>query len=428
MFLKYLLFVVFTELELETISFEKKETETLKLVQIVYRHGDRTPTKIIPGDKYDITFWPEGLGQLMNRGKERLYRKGQFLKNRYSKFLKSPRQVYSRSGAAERCLASSAYLLSGLLPPEDHWKWSRGLGELWQAIPIETIPKELDELLEFNYGSCPLVDVISKEIEASIDCQKNLNQFNDLFQTITAHFDVEINSTLDARFIASTLLVEKENGFLQDWLNKSDYDRLEEVKRMAYHYQFFNQTIVRIIAGKLLGHLATNMIEFTEKEMKESEKKSEKSFFVYTTHDTELAALLSTMGVFDCDCPPYVAMVMFELYHNKADDSHFVKMLYHNSSDIDFDIDCIDEKDPKCGLHSLLETTACGENCSLEQFNSTFEHLFYDDRQKECQIELTPLIGQYSTDNSLKVMLIGLGIGFFVSVILFSGMLLTLRL
>lgn len=32
----------------------------------MYRHGDRNPTMQNPGDKYDISYWPEGWGELTN--------------------------------------------------------------------------------------------------------------------------------------------------------------------------------------------------------------------------------------------------------------------------------------------------------------------------------------------------------------------------
>lgn len=32
----------------------------------IYRHGDRNPVQMYPGDQYDISYWPEGWGQLNN--------------------------------------------------------------------------------------------------------------------------------------------------------------------------------------------------------------------------------------------------------------------------------------------------------------------------------------------------------------------------
>lgn len=42
----------------------------LVLVQIVFRHGDRTPTSVYPKDAYGPAFWNKygGLGQLSQKG------------------------------------------------------------------------------------------------------------------------------------------------------------------------------------------------------------------------------------------------------------------------------------------------------------------------------------------------------------------------
>lgn len=47
------------------------DLNTLKHVQIVHTHGDRTPSKFVQNDPFSIVphFWPEGIGQLTYLGK-----------------------------------------------------------------------------------------------------------------------------------------------------------------------------------------------------------------------------------------------------------------------------------------------------------------------------------------------------------------------
>lgn len=54
----------------------------------VFRHGPRTPADTYPTDEYiNEQFFPYGWGQLTNEGKEFMFESGEWLKERYGKFL-----------------------------------------------------------------------------------------------------------------------------------------------------------------------------------------------------------------------------------------------------------------------------------------------------------------------------------------------------
>ena len=96
------------------------ETSTLKLLQILHRHGERTPLVFIDDDPFgDQKYWPMGLGQLTLKGKYRMYKLGEFFRKNYSGFFKTidRRQVYSRSSIEHRCIESGSVFLSGAFPP-----------------------------------------------------------------------------------------------------------------------------------------------------------------------------------------------------------------------------------------------------------------------------------------------------------------------
>ena len=132
------------------------DISTLKLLQIVQRHGDRSPSDFPPNDPFsDDKYWPEGQGYLTSNGMYRLYKVGEFIRQEYNGFLGdkySPREVYARSSAAERCIQSMANLLAGAYPPKaPDMQWNRGvdasLGRLWQPIPINTVLDKKEDLL-----------------------------------------------------------------------------------------------------------------------------------------------------------------------------------------------------------------------------------------------------------------------------------------
>lgn len=59
----------------------------LILVQVVFRHGDRTPCWFYKKDRYQPKDFPEGKCRLINRGKERLFKSGQVFRERYHQYL-----------------------------------------------------------------------------------------------------------------------------------------------------------------------------------------------------------------------------------------------------------------------------------------------------------------------------------------------------
>ena len=97
------------------------DTSTLQLLQILHRHGDRTPYKFPVNDPYanhTEKYWPAGIGQLTLQGKHRMFKLGQFFRNNYDGFLEmNPRKAYARSSVEHRCIESAASFLAGAFPP-----------------------------------------------------------------------------------------------------------------------------------------------------------------------------------------------------------------------------------------------------------------------------------------------------------------------
>lgn len=73
--------------EISRASGEEAPLGELLQVQFIFRHGDRTPYWFYKNDRYqEPDFW-EGEGNLINRGKERMYRFGKVLRKRYSDYI-----------------------------------------------------------------------------------------------------------------------------------------------------------------------------------------------------------------------------------------------------------------------------------------------------------------------------------------------------
>ena len=137
-----------------TDRWPNHDISTLKLLTIMHRHGDRGPVDFPPNDPFQTEkYWPAGMGELLPKGKYRLYKRGEFIKDEYDPFLShNPREVYVRSALTDRCLESVACLLAGAYPVgHKAWVWSNGsdaeIGNVWQPFPIYTFMPNQDDLV-----------------------------------------------------------------------------------------------------------------------------------------------------------------------------------------------------------------------------------------------------------------------------------------
>ena len=79
----------------------------------------------------------------------------------------------------------------------------------------------------------------------------------------------------------------------------------------------------RLRGGPLVQELLKN---FNEKVSQKLDKR--RKFLMYSGHDTTLAVLLNTLGVFDPQLPPYASMVILELWEqdNELNTTYNVKV------------------------------------------------------------------------------------------------------
>ena len=110
---------IVTDSSIQETSTSTQTSTKLRHLQIVFRHGDRAPrAPLFPNDPFtdESTYWPHGLGQLTNTGRTRSYRFGQWIRDKYGHYLGdrfSPREVFARSSAIDRCVASTQLVLAG---------------------------------------------------------------------------------------------------------------------------------------------------------------------------------------------------------------------------------------------------------------------------------------------------------------------------
>ncbi|XP_054161855.1 venom acid phosphatase Acph-1-like [Oppia nitens] len=327
------------------------DISTLKLLQIVHRHGDRAPTESYfpPNDPYkSIKYWPMGFNELTALGRYRMYSFGQFIRQEYHNYFGeqySPREVYARSSLTDRCLESVSCLLAGAYPPKHfNWKWndstgSQQLSSVWQPITVETfMPRNKDYTL--NSRHCPICDLELSRVLQSTGVQQFLKENNQFYRYLSDIVGTDIVTIADAHRLHDLLDIEISNDFYWSHIwskteQLSIVNRLRESHIMSYTIGWNSSVFKRFKAGGLIKELTANIMNVLNK-LNDSKK-----LYVYSTHDINIIALLHALDIYDHNLPPFGASFLFELHRKsviigkaaKATNyDYFVRLFYFNDS------------------------------------------------------------------------------------------------
>ncbi|KAG0418225.1 hypothetical protein HPB47_005032 [Ixodes persulcatus] len=97
------------------VASQSSGNSSLVLLQIVYRHGDRTPIATFKKDPHQIPTWKEGPGQLTKLGCMQHYKLGIDLRQRYADYITgNPHELMVWSSGKDRCLMSALCHLAGM--------------------------------------------------------------------------------------------------------------------------------------------------------------------------------------------------------------------------------------------------------------------------------------------------------------------------
>ena len=131
---------------------------TLKSLFVVFRHGARAPFFSFD-ESPQKELWPNGLGELTERGKKQTFRIGQFLRSNYSAFLSGTAdEVDARSSDSGRIIESARSAWNGFV----------SINETCQKN--QSLPIRVDETFPF-FTDCP---ASVKSLEEGIKTQSEL--------------------------------------------------------------------------------------------------------------------------------------------------------------------------------------------------------------------------------------------------------------
>nr|XP_054774288.1 prostatic acid phosphatase-like isoform X1 [Lytechinus pictus] len=345
---------------------------TIKLVHLLYRHGDRSPVKAYPNDNYTEDTWPLGFGQLTENGMAQHYDLGQWLRKRYVTDLKlfdgtyRPKQFYVQSTSKERTVMSAQSNLQGFFPVASEGRES---STLWPPVPVfSTVNTGQDYLLHpTKLEGCDTASDFFQYVENCPPKQKYIKDNQTFFDRIqkNAGFSDDVVFR-NFSTLADTLLREKRDGRkLPDWVEDETFNRLKATLDFAFEVEYSNMTTdeKRINSGVLLTEMVGNMKAHLNQTNVDSK------IFMYSAHDTTVAPFLGMFGVFNNVIPPTASCIMVELYR-EDDGSHTVQLLFRNDT----------SKPPY-----VLKFLDCNEVCPVENFFHIASPFLVDDIDAMCR-------------------------------------------
>ncbi|XP_026673949.1 venom acid phosphatase Acph-1-like [Ceratina calcarata] len=300
----------------------------LKLVNVIFRHGDRTPDnnadEMYPNDPYlNSTFYPMGRGQLTNAGKMREFTLGQFLRNHYAPYLGNiytSQSVSALSSDYDRTKMSLQLVLAGLFPPHELQLWNHNLH--WQPIPAQYLRRYEDNV--FLPEDCLLYAVEYQRVLQSPEGRAGISKYSTLMKNLTNWTGKNITTPLDMYYLYHTLMAEYSMGYTLPHWTKDIFPKGELFDGTVFSYDIANSTplLKRLYGGPWLRIVTKAMLDIVS-----GSEKDRKKMHLFSGHESNIAAVLHALGAYYPHVPEYSSAIILELHHNV--NAYYVQVVYY---------------------------------------------------------------------------------------------------
>ncbi|XP_017880147.1 venom acid phosphatase Acph-1-like [Ceratina calcarata] len=340
----------------------------LQLLHLVFRHGEKVPHREYqnyPTDPYkDYSFYPMGSGDLTNQGKQREYRIGTMLRERYDRFLGPdywPEKIYARSTYIPRTQLSLQLVLSGLFPPSEKQTWNSHLP--W--IPAFTFfdPYETDNLLFPHH--CPRYREEYSKFLKQEKARDMLNKYKNVFSYLTEHSGKSINTTSAVTYIYNLLKEEAaQNLTLPKWTETVYPTPMKEIVALDFKLRSYTRTLKRLNGGMLIRKIVEDIKTYKVGRLEPYDRKA----FLFSAHEMNVAALARALELDEPIVPAYGATLILETLRDKKG-NYYIRVLYWTG---------VSEQ-------LMIKTIpGCAELCPLEDFIGIVQDLIPSDDEFYC--------------------------------------------
>ncbi|XP_019483373.1 PREDICTED: lysophosphatidic acid phosphatase type 6 isoform X1 [Hipposideros armiger] len=334
----------------------------LKMVQVVFRHGARSPLKPLPQEEQQVEWNPRLLevppqtrleytvtdltggpkphspfdsqyrktvlkggmfaGQLTNVGMWQMFALGERLRKSYVEdvpFLSptfNPQEVFVRSTNIYRNLESTRCLLAGLFP---HPKEG--------PITIHTDDAS-SEVLYPNFQNCCSLRERTRGRRQAASLQPGISE--DL-KKVKEGMGIASSDEVDFVLLFDNMAAEQAHGLLSCPTLKRFTQMIEQraVDTVLY-MQSEDRECLQMVVGPFLHILESNLLRAVDPA---SPTGKTRKLYLYSAHDVTVMPLLMALGIFDHKWPPFAVDVTLELYQHQQSKEWFVQLYYHGKGD-----------------------------------------------------------------------------------------------
>ncbi|CAI2341447.1 unnamed protein product [Caenorhabditis sp. 36 PRJEB53466] len=405
----------------------------LKLVHIVWRHGDRSPTTTFDSDPFQEDAWTfggGGWGQLSPMGMSQHLTLGKMLRDRYVNtgnstynFLPSvydQKTMYVRSTGLNRTLISATSNMLGMYGQDGYGSlagtdypdvsgWPRG----FIPIPIHTVDYDSDHIGNMD-SICPRRDWLwnlaqqSDEVRNWTNSAKVSSVLNKLTSLVNQTFALE-----DLWIVPDALFIEQiyYNESLRvknTWYTDDFYNQIVEVNDQTYMFQYgiFDKPVnmnnldiglelLKVRSGPLMNDIVERIVRKIDCSYGKNASGcgwiNGLKYFAYSAHDETVYAVLVALGIerfaiIPHGYPLYSAAVSIEYWRNTTDNTDYFQLIYHKEAGDTFTV-------------MTSEIEGCnGDYCSIEVLRDVAKKLKTDQ-----PIDQWCLVTESSSSSSLSV-------------------------
>uniref|UniRef100_A0A8R1HRY0 Acid phosphatase n=1 Tax=Caenorhabditis japonica TaxID=281687 RepID=A0A8R1HRY0_CAEJA len=149
-----------------------------------------------------------------------------------------------------------------------------------------------------------------------------------------------------------------------DWMNETVFERVDQLYNEVSKLEFHTEKLRRLRGGTLLEEIFQRFKAKVDGSLGEQAK-----FFAYSAHDSTIAALLSTFGIFYEIYPKYASCLLIEM-HKLSNETRIIRVFHKNETDVD----------------RLIEYSipGCDAPCTLQMLGNDLSRYFPEDWEAEC--------------------------------------------